>query len=693
MKSHCCFLFYLATGCSLLAQTQVLFEGFEGNFLLDNGWNVSGTNAAWGVVTNGFAGRTAADGGHFVYCAATRAGGSPGGPIYPSNMDGSMSRSIDLRPYAAGELKFWYLMADIATSQIGGVDYFQVKIDNVPVFGPMNGSASGWQPVTLNLRNFTGAVHTLTFEFVSGTDFLNHEGIYLDDILVVGQKTLPASVLVNDRSRDLTPYVTQNEPTVAVAPGGVVLAAFNDSGSLRASALKFTGRAISTNAGASFRDMATLPSGPYGDSGDPVLQRDSTSGVIYLATIVATNSASGAGQEIAPGSIIQVFRSTDNGQFFHSPVNGAPGFVAGDALDKPWLAVDNFPGTGQGIVYLVFRDFPSSAPGTQQQGIYLTSSLDGGLTWGPAQGRLVGVNGQGAFVVVGPQHQVYVFWLNPGTGARIQMSKSLDQGMTFGGISTVASISSTKINGDLGLNTRTDSFPRAAVNPVTGDLYVVFNDKGLLTGDLADVFVTMSSDGGATWTARQRLNKDWSLRSQWFPCLCVSPDGRNLFAAWYDRRLEDNSWSDSQTTYGIFASITGTIPLFGSDFRIGDNIFKLPASGSDPAVKTFLGDYIQAVADSEYVYFAWTDCRSGDADIRLAKIPIPDRFTRIAVQNGVAHLTFNTNPGRSYSLDRSVDLRNWTTLPISTITATDFSTTFNFGAPAVGAGFYRASVR
>lgn len=681
----------MVTVLRLSAQTVLLVEGFEGNFPQDNGWAVGGTKATWGKVLNGFGRTNAPIGTAFAYCAAVGNAGTTTSPVYPNYMDGYMEKTLDLTPYSAATLGFAYLIPTIGGCDLSGCDSFRVLIDATNLVFEQHSGVPLWQPVTVNLRNYTGGRHTLRFEFVSAFDIANYVGAYLDEIVVIGQPTLLTNVLVNKRTEDANPYDTQNEPSMVLGAGGTVLVAFNDSGSLRNSTNKFTGWAVSTNGGMSCQDMGTLPSEPYGDGGDPVLARDSKTGVIYLATIIITNSPTGSGQEASPGPVIQLFRSSDNGVSFKAPGNAAPGFVAGDRLDKPWLAVDNFVGDGQGNAYLAFRDFPSSSTGTQQQGIYLTRSLDGGVTWGPAPGRLVGANGQGAFVVIGPRHEVYVFWLNYGVGARIQVSKSFDHGVTFGGITTVANISSTALKGDLGLNTRTDSFPRAAVNPVTGDLYVVYNDKGVLAGDLGDIFFTRSSDGATTWTKPQRVNQDFSLRSQWFPCLCASPDGHNLFIGWYDRRLEAwNGTNDQQTAYGIFATVNGTNVLFGMDFSIGDTLFQLPPAGSDPSVTTSLGDYIEAAADDQNVYFAWTDARSGDSDIRLVKIPIPDRFGKFALEGAAAVLNLNTNPGRSYAIDRSTDLTSWTTL--TNFVAGDF--TFRFldsSAAASSPRFYRAS--
>ncbi|HMB08501.1 MAG TPA: hypothetical protein VKP69_32815, partial [Isosphaeraceae bacterium] len=79
----------------------------------------------------------------------------------------------------------------------------------------------------------------------------------------------------------------------------------------------------------------------------------------------------------------------------------------------------------------------------------------------------------GAWVTVGPDHSVDVFWLDQSAGSGtpniIKMRKSTDLGVTFGAPVTVATLSTTGINGGLGLtfsNTnsspfRSNAFPEA----------------------------------------------------------------------------------------------------------------------------------------------------------------------------------------------------------------------------------------
>ena len=74
------------------------------------------------------------------------------------------------------------------------------------------------------------------------------------------------------------------------------------------------------------------------------------------------------------GNQLNIYRSSDNGVTFGAAINGTNGTVGG-SHDKEWLAVDNFPGPGNGNAYLFWRDFGTTS------GMRLTRSTDDGLTW------------------------------------------------------------------------------------------------------------------------------------------------------------------------------------------------------------------------------------------------------------------------------------------------------------------------
>jgi hypothetical protein len=427
--------------------------------------------------------------------------------------------------------------------------------------------------------------------------------------------------LVNNPNADTTQRDTQSETTLVLGSGANIVAAFNDSGS-SLSGPHFTGFSRSTNSGASWTDQGTLPASANGDVGDPVLARNNFTGTTYLSTLRFAGT---------PG--IQVFRSTNDGATFTAPVNGVPGLVAGNFADKEWMTVDNFAGPGAGNIYLAYRLFGAGA----SDGIRLTRSINGGATWSPAAGTLIAAAGagnvQGAWVTVGPDHTLYVFWYDENfTPRRIRMRKSINQGVTFGAPVTVATLPVAGVNGNLGLNGgfRTNSFPQAAVNPVSGNLYVTYDAKGV--SDQADIFFTNSTDGGTTWSAPVRVNDDSTSHDQWQPALAVTPNGGNLFIGFYDRRLDPaNKLID---TFGVVAQIedegASEDVFFGANFRITTASFPVVV-GQDPSVvATYMGDYDQAVADSHYFYYTWGDNRLANPNFP-AHAHQPDvRFARIA---------------------------------------------------------------
>jgi hypothetical protein len=374
-----------------------------------------------------------------------------------------------------------------------------------------------------------------------------------------------------------------------------------------------------------------LPQNPYGDGTDPVLARSTRTGTIFLSTITFDTALSSA-TSVVEGDHVNVFRSSDNGATFAAPVNGSPGFVLGvDQQDKDWLTVDNFAGSGQGNVYLAWRDYSSNAA---NNGILFTRSTDDGLTWGPSGGTFIGPGGQGAEVVVGPDHAVYVFWQSfDNNHWNLVMRKSTDFGATFGPpVTAVKNLRTSGPNGDLGLTDssghvfRTNAFPQVAVNPISGDLYLVYNDEG--NGqDRANIYFTESTDGGAKWSNPTRVNDDTTTNDQWQPAIAVTPDGSHVGIFWYDRRLDPaNNFIDR---FGTIGTVSGHTVNFGANFRITDVSFP-PTFNQDPVWGTsgYMGDYDMATADNSSFYTTWGDNRLRDAffanqpDVRFAKIPV-----------------------------------------------------------------------
>jgi uncharacterized repeat protein (TIGR01451 family) len=421
--------------------------------------------------------------------------------------------------------------------------------------------------------------------------------------------------LVNDPAADTTNQDTQSETAIALS-GSNISTVFNDSGSCLPNcyftANQFTGYSVSSDGGATFTDEGTLPSSLLGDGGDPSLAADQTSGTLYLATLDFNATQ------------IQVFTSTDGGVSWSAPANGSPG---SSSVDKPWIVVDDFPGPGQGTIYLAYANYPASG-GIQ---IMVTTSMDG-ITWSaptPVTPADPDLWHWGPYQTVAPDHSVHVFWLDiPLTGTpndSIQTASSSNGGVSFGPPTTVTVLSTSGFAGDLGLGGfRSNSLGHPAANPVSGDLYVVYNEVGVGT-DRADIYLQQSADGGLNWDPPVPVNDDGGTNDQFGPDVTVTPDGTRIFVGFYDRRLDPaNNLID---WFGAAGAISGPTITFGPNFRISTESFP-PAFGQDPVVNSaYMGDYDSVVSDNSLVYTLWGDNRDGDAffasqpDVRFAKLP------------------------------------------------------------------------
>jgi hypothetical protein len=421
----------------------------------------------------------------------------------------------------------------------------------------------------------------------------------------VDEAAAPADVLVNNNAGNSgVANFTQSETSV-IAFGSTVLVAYNDSGSAVGGTNKFTGFARSTDGGNTFIDGGVLPTNAAGDGGDPVLARNDTTGRVYFATLQFSTT---------PVNGIDVFHSDDGGLTWSLPAQGAPGKPTTGLQDKEWIAVDNFSGGGNGNVYLVERDFGAG------NGIYFFRSTDNGNTFGPNGGTLIAsaatANVQGAFVTVAPDHSVYAFWY---AGTSIQMRKSIDQGLTFGAPVTVATfITPDGTNGDLALtgsrqgdtvasSFRSNKFPDVAINPVSGNIYVTFNDNPV-GADRSDVYLVQSSNGGTTWSLPTRVNDDSTTTDQWQPTLAVTPGGDKL-GVFYSSRQEDPLGNNLFKYYGRIADIAGSTVTFAPSFAVSDTA-SLPEFGRDSLVNpVYMGDYNTAFATSSFFSVSWSDNR------------------------------------------------------------------------------------
>jgi hypothetical protein len=165
------------------------------------------------------------------------------------------------------------------------------------------------------------------------------------------------------------------------------------------------------------------------------------------------------------------------------------------------------------------------------------------------------------------------------------------------------------INSRLRGNFRTNSFPRIDVNPVNGEVYIVYNANPV-GPDGADIFFTRSTNGGATWSTPIRVNDDHTDNDQFFPDIAVNAQGV-IEVVWYDQRRDpQNLRIDVYEARSFDGGVS-----FGPNQKVtlGSAV---PAVGFDPAINpNYMGDYLDIKAimtpagpGSEFL-LSWGDFR------------------------------------------------------------------------------------
>ena len=470
-----------------------------------------------------------------------------------------------------------------------------------------------------------------------------------------GQAAVLPNVLVNNPAADGNAHDTQLETSLVLGADNSIFSAYVDSGSWDGVAGgandHFIGLSTSLDGGATWMDLGTLPATIKGDGVNPVLARGqgvgSLADTIYLAT---TTFGSG----LAAPDNLQVFTFNPNGLPFMPNLAGmvtAASGSPGARIERPSLAVDNFPGPmgmgpmlGQGIVYLAWRSNTAA-----RSSIWLAKSVDGGNTFFipstsepvaslPAPGYV-----NAPSVVVGADHAVYVFWLEQATAGvsqnmiKVRRFDTLTD--TFPNPATTVvtmNAGNTALDGDLKLQSgfAGNSFPHAVASPASaGILVVAFNDRGA-GADRADVFDVESVNGGATWFPPNRMNNDTGNNDQFGPAVAVTPDGSKFLVSFYDRRRDPRNINID--TFGRILDFTPATP----NFRITTESFP-PVTDQDSSLPNnfvnglqdfYMGSYDAAVADNDFFYYTWGDNRlshqftggrhDNQPDVRCAKIPV-----------------------------------------------------------------------
>ena len=347
--------------------------------------------------------------------------------------------------------------------------------------------ASGHFAVTETVPDLTQAQYTVTargfVSYVTATRlFTIKRGILNGQFREIGMQLLdtdPAAehptTANTDEAMDFndTSHLLATYQEGQYADGGAIgtgyATSFDDGGTWSSGNLP----GVSTAVGGTY-PRAANPRGTFGPNGQA-----------YVVSQVLDPAACLSG--------LAVNVSVDGGLTWADPTFPVQDTGCGTQDDMTGIAVDTFPASPFfGRIYVVWdRIEPTGQP------VMVASSPDGGATWSPpVQVTPAGVSGTAPTPLVQPNGDLTVYYPQP--AAQVEtVQTSPDGGATFGAPVTVSSFDAADPPGFLAGNGQ--GMGDAAVDPVTGDLYVVWPDRRYDNWGLNAIVMSKSTDGGATW--------------------------------------------------------------------------------------------------------------------------------------------------------------------------------------------------
>lgn len=263
--------------------------------------------------------------------------------------------------------------------------------------------------------------------------------------------------------------------------------------------------------------------GNYERASDPWVTF-SPNGVAHQMALAISDNATAA----EPASAMLASRSTDGGRTWSTPVT-----LVADTADKfnDKNAITADP-TDSRYVYAVW-DRLNGAP-TPAEGAgptLLARSVDNGRTWEPV--RIIfdpGVNGQtiGNRIEVMPNGRLVNLFtrIDYTSGAvTIEVILSDDKGTTWSAPIKIADFLAVgTVDPDTGAPVRDGSIIAQLAISRRGTIYAVWQDARFSSGARDGIALSMSTDGGLTWSAPAQINKD-PLVPAFTPSIHVRFDG------------------------------------------------------------------------------------------------------------------------------------------------------------------------
>jgi BNR repeat protein len=338
--------------------------------------------------------------------------------------------------------------------------------------------------------------------------------------------------------------------------------------------------------------------------------------------------ASGLGVSEGGLSGVLVSRSTDGGRTWAAArrIDGSDRTLGFD--DKESITADP---TDPNVVYVVWdRTVGSGQGGTPRRGpdppdeIRFARSLDAGLTWEEPRviGRVAGTPLGNQIAVLPDGTLLNVFEVaQPGVAGSVgslqQVIRSMDRGLTWSAPITIATVRGAQVRDPVsGQRVRSgEGLPDVAVDRLTGLVVAVWTDTRFSGASTTDVALSLSSDGGQSWSSVRKANQTPVAASAFTPSVEIDARGA-IGVTYYDLR-NDTRAGPLLTDY--FLARSADAGATWRETRLTDSSFDLALAPQ--ADGYFLGDYMGLAATSERFVSAF-----------VVTNPTPSDPTRVVVR-------------------------------------------------------------
>jgi len=375
-------------------------------------------------------------------------------------------------------------------------------------------------------------------------------------------------------------HATEVEPSI-FASGSTIVTAFQVGRRFNGGASDI-GFATSIDGGASWTNgwlpnLTTLVGGMYVAASDPVVAFDKSHGVWMIASLLV---ASGT-------DLVAVSRSADAMNW------GNPIIVSSsNDADKQWITCDNTASSPFfGRCYLEWDDPSQPANGL----IWMSTSIDGGLTWSAAVNTANLSTGIGGQPITQPNGTVVVPILSADGTAMLAFTSS-DGGATWNTPVTIASVTDHVVAG----NMRTIALSSASVD-ASGRVYVVWQDCRFRSGCSSNDIVLSTSPDGSNWTSPVGIPIDavTSTVDHFIPAIAIDPATSEASA-----RIA--------LTYYFYptAQCTATTCQLSAGFTSspdGGNTWSAPTTLAGPMLLSWLPNTSSGVMVGDYVATAFSN--------------------------------------------------------------------------------------